>query len=89
MATRLLAELSRRTVVRRAVLTPREKDVLAQLARGKPCDEVAAALGTAEVTVRGHLKRVVEKLHLESRAHVALRALSQRVARPTADGGAS
>jgi DNA-binding NarL/FixJ family response regulator len=93
MAARLLQELSRRdraaAVVRRAALTPRERDVLERLAQGSTSDEIADALGTDEVAVKSHLKRIVDKLHLESRAAVALRALSQRTSGPAADAGSS
>jgi DNA-binding NarL/FixJ family response regulator len=89
MAARLLGELSRRGpalgVVRRAALTPREREVLEGVAEGMTSHEVAAALGTAEETVKSHLKRIVEKLHLESRAQAALRALSQRKGGPAAE----
>jgi len=79
MAARLLAELARRgpvsAVVRRAALTLREREVLEQVAEGRTSDEVAAALDIPESAVKSHLKRILEKLHLESRAQAALRAL--------------
>ena len=79
MAARLHAELARRgpdtAVVRRAALTLREREVLEQVAEGRTSDEVAAALDIPESAVKSHLKRILEKLHLESRAQAALRAL--------------
>lgn len=89
MAARILEEITRQdpasAVVGRVALTPREREVLEQVAEGKATDQVAAALGVAEATVKSHLKRIVEKLHLESRVVAALRALSQKTSRPVSD----
>jgi NarL family two-component system response regulator LiaR len=91
MAARLLDELERRgaSVVRRAALTAREREVLEQVAQGSPDDRIAEALGIDESTVKNHLTRILEKLHLESRAEGALRALSQRPNETPADRAAS
>lgn len=88
MAARLLDDLERRggaAVVRRAALTAREREVLQQVAAGSTHDEIAETLHIDESTVGNHLKRVVEKLHLESRAQGALRALSHKAHRPPAE----
>ncbi len=89
MAARLLEDLAcrgpRSTGVRRAALVPREKEVLEQVAEGKTTDEIAAALGTDEPAVKGHLRRIVEKLHLENRVQTALRALSSNARGPSAE----
>lgn len=80
MAARILDEISHRgagsAVVRRAALTARETEVLEQVAEGRTAAEIADALGTVEATVKSHLRRILEKLHLESRAEAALRALT-------------
>ena len=79
MAARLLEELASRgpvsALVRRASLTLREREVLEQIAEGKTSDEIAAGLDSDEGTVKNHLTRILEKLHLENRAQAALRAL--------------
>jgi DNA-binding NarL/FixJ family response regulator len=87
MAARLLDELERRgaSVVRRAALTAREREVLEQVAQGSTDDRIAEALGIDESTVKNHLTRILEKLHLESRAEGALRALSQKPTGAPAD----
>ena len=79
MAARLLEELARRgpvsALVRRASLTLREREVLEKVAEGKTIDEIATGLDIDDGTVKNHLTRILEKLHLESRAQAALRAL--------------
>ena len=49
-----------------ATLTPRERQVLGQLVSGKINKQIAAALGTAEKTVKVHRSRVMRKMHANS-----------------------
>jgi PAS domain S-box-containing protein len=49
-------------------LTPREYEVLALLAAGSSCHDIARAKGIGLVTVRNHLKRIYPKLHVHSQA---------------------
>lgn len=51
-------------------LTPRERDVLTEVARGGRSREVARTLGISENTVNFHLKNIFGKLHLRNRAQV-------------------
>ncbi|HWG31827.1 MAG TPA: response regulator [Steroidobacteraceae bacterium] len=53
-------------VERIATLTPRERQVLGQLVSGKINKQIAAALGTAEKTVKVHRSRVMRKMHAGS-----------------------
>ncbi len=53
------------------VLTPRERDVAALLARGLKNREIAERLVIAEGTAALHVKRILAKLDLSSRAQVA------------------
>src|SRR5690606_19137226 len=48
-------------------LTPREKEILGQLAEGYRYKEIAERLGIGVGTVRTHLNSIYEKLHVTSR----------------------
>lgn len=56
-------------------LTPRQADVLAQLADGRSNRAIAAALGIAEVTAENHLTAIFMKSETESRAELVSRVL--------------
>jgi RimJ/RimL family protein N-acetyltransferase/DNA-binding CsgD family transcriptional regulator len=53
-------------------LTPRELDVLGQLARGDSNRTIAAALGISENTVKNHVRSILEKLQAKSRAEAVV-----------------
>ncbi len=53
-------------------LTPRELRVLEALAEGKRNKEIAELLDISETTVKSHLNRVYQKLHLSDRLQAAL-----------------
>jgi FixJ family two-component response regulator len=59
-----LRELQRRA----DTLTPREREVMALVVRGRLNKQVAAELGTVEKTVKVHRARVLEKMAVESLA---------------------
>lgn len=56
-------------------LTPREADVVVQLARGRSNPEIAEALGVSRRTVTSHLEHVYTKLGVSSRTEAALFAM--------------
>ncbi|MCH0538621.1 response regulator transcription factor [Streptomyces sp. MUM 203J] len=60
-------------------LTARERDILAQLARGLGNREIARALFISEATVKTHLGRIYTKLGVETRAGAVAVAKEQRL----------
>ncbi len=56
-------------------LSPRERQILDQLAQGKATKEVAAELHLSYETVRDYLKQIYQKLHVRSRTEAVLRYL--------------
>lgn len=53
-------------------LTPRERDILTQLALGGSNKDIADALRISERTVKHHMTNVLKKLHLKNRVEAAL-----------------
>jgi two-component system, NarL family, response regulator LiaR len=58
-------------------LTPRETDVLRQLALGRPNKEIATALSIGEETVKTHVASILAKLAVENRAQAIVQALKR------------
>jgi DNA-binding CsgD family transcriptional regulator len=71
------AELLALLTAESAVLTPRECDVLREVADGRTNSEIASALGLSPATVKTHLDHVFAKTGTEHRAAAVARALRQ------------
>ncbi len=61
-------------VAERDRFSPRERDILACLAKGESNKEIARELDLAESTVKIHVQNIFKKLHMISRVQVALYA---------------
>jgi len=74
LAGRILEEFGRRAgpaaAHRQDELTEREREVLQAVSGGASNREIAAALHISENTVKFHMKNILDKLHLRSRAEV-------------------
>ncbi|MBA2281632.1 MAG: helix-turn-helix transcriptional regulator, partial [Acidimicrobiia bacterium] len=57
-----------------ADLTAREEQVLALIARGLSNDEIVAELVVSPATVRNHITRIFQKLHVRTRAQAIVLA---------------
>lgn len=65
---------TRMKTVRDIKLTPREKEVLGYLLKGRSNKEIANELGLQLVTVKLHVRGICTKLEAENRTQAALRA---------------
>jgi DNA-binding NarL/FixJ family response regulator len=74
VAARLVEALDGGREDRAEQLTPREREVLALLARGFANKRIAAELGIAEKTVKTHVSHVLAKLGVSDRTQAALYA---------------
>ncbi len=63
----------------RPTLTPRELDILIHLSRGLSNHAIARALYISEATVKTHLRRVYDKLGVDTRAGAVAVAKEQRL----------
>jgi len=81
IAARLVREV-RTSAARRApldLLSPREREVLTVLARGRSNRQIAKELAITEETVKAHVSSILAKLHLADRTQAAIFGLQQRL----------
>jgi DNA-binding NarL/FixJ family response regulator len=67
---------------RAALLTEREREVLAEVAQGRSNAEIAERLFLSESTIKTHVGRILPKLGLRDRAQAVVFAYQTGVARP-------
>ena len=60
-------------------LTPKEKEILQQLVKGKSFKMIADAIGATYETVRTHMKNIYAKLHVNSNTEAVSKALSEKI----------
>jgi DNA-binding NarL/FixJ family response regulator len=65
-----------------APLTPREREVLAEVGKGASNSEIAGRLFLSEATVKTHLARLMSKVHLRDRAQAVVLAYESGLVRP-------
>ncbi|MEP7142469.1 MAG: response regulator transcription factor [Ferruginibacter sp.] len=60
-------------------LTAREKEILSFLSKGNSHKMIAAALGISIETVRSHLKKIYDKLHVHSQTEALSKAFNEKL----------
>jgi len=63
-------------------LTPREREILQEVARGQTNREIAVSFGLSEHTVKNHLKNILQKLHLDNRVQLTRYAFERGIVEP-------
>jgi PAS domain S-box-containing protein len=69
----------------RPSLSPREREIVDQIAWGESGEEIAGRLGLSPETVRTHVHHAKEKLGARNRAQLVAVALAQGLIHPTMD----
>ena len=77
LAAGLASEIRRRAEPTRPVLSPREREVLELIARGRSIPAIAKELFLAPSTVKTHVQRLYEKLGVGDRAAAVAEAMRQ------------
>ena len=68
IARKVVQSFQQQAAPQEKALTPREQEVLSLLARGMLYKEIAAKLDSSVYTVNAHVRRIYEKLHVNTRA---------------------
>lgn len=54
-----------------AILTPRERDVMTYVAKGRPNKIIAAELGVSQRTIEAHRARIFQKMRVRNAVELA------------------
>ena len=85
LAARLLASIGKKhhdpSAYDQSALTPREDEVLDQVARGWTNKQIARTLRLSEKTIKHHMTSIMQKLHVRNRVEAAIRSRRMTLSR--------
>jgi DNA-binding NarL/FixJ family response regulator len=66
----------------RVIFTPREKEVLEMLVRGRSNKEIGATLGIEARTVKAHVAKLLRKIGVQNRVELSIHAVTHSLVSP-------
>lgn len=79
IARMVISSMQQRPVENVYKLTPREKEILTSLSRGNSYKLIAAEFEISMDTVRTHIKKIYEKLHVHSQTEAVSKAINEKI----------
>lgn len=80
IARMVLASMQQKTIVENPYqLTPKEKEVLTSLSKGNSYKMIAAEHEISLDTVRSHIRKIYEKLHVHSQTEAVSKAINEKL----------
>ena len=79
IAKRVLDFFAKQNQKSESNLSPREKEILSLLVKGNSAKMIAAQTGITFQTVKTHLKRIYDKLHVHSQTEAVSKAIKERL----------
>jgi DNA-binding NarL/FixJ family response regulator len=80
VARMVLASMQQKAIIENPYqLTPKEKEVLTSLSKGNGYKLIAADLQISIDTVRSHIRKIYEKLHVHSQTEAVSKAINEKL----------
>lgn len=79
IARMVLAAMHQKPTVNKYLLTPKEGEILGSLSKGNSYKLIAAEFEISIDTVRTHIKRIYEKLHVHSQTEAVSKAINEKL----------
>jgi DNA-binding NarL/FixJ family response regulator len=79
VARMVIASMQQKPSVNDYQLTPREKEILTSLSKGNSYKLIASEFEISIDTVRSHIKKIYEKLHVHSQTEAVSKAINEKL----------
>jgi DNA-binding NarL/FixJ family response regulator len=79
IARMVISTMQKSTALNDYNLTPREKEILSSLSKGNSYKLIASDFNISIDTVRTHIKKIYEKLHVHSQTEAVSKAINERL----------